>query len=113
MKALGGALVFLAEIGVFAGFGWWGFSTFDGPLEWVVGLGLPLLVAVVWGMFLSPRARVVLPARVAQVVRVVILLGGAAAFFAVGATVPAIVQVVLVMLGTVFGDAVPGRSDTN
>ena len=104
-------LIFFAELGLFAAAGWLGFARFDGPLQWIVGIGLPVALAAAWGLLLSPKARVQLEPRVAQVIRVALLLGGAAMFVFIGATVPAIVQAVLVVLGTVFGDPVPGRTD--
>ena len=35
---------------------YWGFSEFDGAVSVVVGLGAPLLIAVIWGTFMSPKA---------------------------------------------------------
>jgi hypothetical protein len=36
---------------------YWGFSEFDGVLSVVLGIGAPLAAAVVWGLFVSPKAR--------------------------------------------------------
>jgi len=53
------ALSFLLELCLLAAFAYWGFSTQTGTaLEIVLGIGTPLLVAIVWGLLLAPRAPV-------------------------------------------------------
>lgn len=56
------ALRFLLELCLLAAFGAWGFSL-AAPLIIRIAMGilLPVLVAVVWGVFLSPRRSVQLP----------------------------------------------------
>lgn len=48
---------FLLELGILAAVGYWGFTT--APSWWgkvAFGLGAPLLLAVAWGLFGSPKA---------------------------------------------------------
>jgi Protein of unknown function (DUF2568) len=53
---------FLLELAALAAVGYWGFKTGDSALmQWVLGLGAPLLVAVVWGAFIAPKATVEVP----------------------------------------------------
>ena len=52
---------FLLELSALAATAYWGFSTASGVMQWVLGLGGPALVAVVWGLFVSPKAKVELP----------------------------------------------------
>jgi hypothetical protein len=53
---------FLLELAALAAVGYWGFKTGDSALmQWVLGLGAPLLVAVVWGTFIAPKATVEVP----------------------------------------------------
>lgn len=47
-------LRFLLEVGVLVALGYWGFGRSGGAMRWVVGLGLPLLVAVGWSVFVNP-----------------------------------------------------------
>ncbi|MFO7684309.1 MAG: YrdB family protein [Chloroflexota bacterium] len=48
---------FALELCLLAAFGYWGFQLERGWLVRIVaGIGLPLLVAVVWGMFIAPKA---------------------------------------------------------
>ncbi|WP_431936163.1 YrdB family protein [Micromonospora sp. RP3T] len=63
MKAalLGG--IFLLELALLAAAGFWGFTLDAGwPVRLLAGLGAPLILALVWGLFCSPRATVRLPA---------------------------------------------------
>ena len=104
MKIFGGALVFVAELGMLAALGWWGFVTYDGGLRWLVGVGLPLAVATLWGVVLAPRATHPLPRPVQSVLRMFLLLAGAVALFSVGATTPGIAQAVLALVGITLAE---------
>ncbi len=52
-------LRFLLELSALGALGYWGFHTVDG---WIgklgLGIGTPLIAAVVWGVFVSPNAAV-------------------------------------------------------
>jgi hypothetical protein len=65
-----------------AALAFWGFRVGDGIWAWVLGVGAPLLAAVVWGAWVAPKARwpVPIPARV---VIELVLFGAAAAALAV------------------------------
>ncbi|MEH0820261.1 MULTISPECIES: YrdB family protein [unclassified Micromonospora] len=59
MKAGLLTIALLVELAMLAVAGWWGFTLDAGPAVRVLaGLGAPLLIALVWGVFCSPRARV-------------------------------------------------------
>ncbi len=45
----------LVERCVLGALAWWGFAAGSGAVRWVVGLGAPLLVAVVWATFVTPN----------------------------------------------------------
>ncbi|PLS02161.1 YrdB family protein [Neobacillus cucumis] len=52
---------FLLEIIALAVLGYWGFKTQQGTiLKIVLGIGTPLLLAVIWGVFGAPKAPFVL-----------------------------------------------------
>lgn len=54
---------FLLELGILAALGYWGFQSGSSTwMKWVLGLGAPLLAAVVWGTFVAPKAAVELSA---------------------------------------------------
>ncbi len=47
------ALSFLLELCMLAAFAYWGFQT---QLGFIAGIGVPLLVAIFWGIFMAPRS---------------------------------------------------------
>ena len=58
IKGLLLAVRFGLELAALAALGYWGFETGDGTVTKVVlGLGAPILAAVLWGLFVSPKAR--------------------------------------------------------
>ncbi len=100
MKWIGGALVFLAELGMYVALGWYGAEQFDGVLAWVAPVLLVVAVAAIWFQFLAPKARRPLPPAPQLIVRTLLLAGGAAAFFAVGASALAVAQIAVIVIGT-------------
>ena len=63
MKQLNLALKFLLELAALAAFGLWGASIASGVAAVVLAVGLPVIVAVLWGAFAAPKARRRLPLR--------------------------------------------------
>jgi hypothetical protein len=62
LKMINLALMFLLELCMLAALGYWGFTLAQGlAVRAGVGLGVPLLVAVVWGVLLAPKASNPLP----------------------------------------------------
>jgi hypothetical protein len=56
---------FLLELAALGAVSWWGFKTGDGTaMKALLGVGTPVLVAVVWGTFISPKATVEVPTAV-------------------------------------------------
>jgi Protein of unknown function (DUF2568) len=49
-------LRFLLELGALAALAYWGFTTGEGATAWLLGLGAPLAMVVVWGAAISPKA---------------------------------------------------------
>jgi hypothetical protein len=86
MQILKGAnllLRFLLELCALGAVGYWGFKTGSGiAVKIGLGIGAPLVVAVVWAVFISPRAPVHLPLPLSLLLQVVIF-GLAAAALAV------------------------------
>jgi hypothetical protein len=51
------ALAFLLELCMLAALGYWGFVAGSATFQkLVLGLGTPLVVAIIWGLFAAPRA---------------------------------------------------------
>ncbi len=57
LKGINAGLAFLLELAMLLALGYWGFYGDKSELaKWLLGIGLPLLAAVVWGLLLAPRA---------------------------------------------------------
>lgn len=85
LKSLNLLVRFLLELCMLAAVGYWGFKTQSSwTMKIVSGIALPILMIVIWSLFLAPRATYLLHG-VAHVVLSLILLGsGAMALFAGG-----------------------------
>ncbi len=46
---------FLCELAMLAALAYWGFTVGDGACAWVLGIGAPLLAAIVWGAWVARR----------------------------------------------------------
>lgn len=58
MSTANDALRFVLELGALASLGYWGWQATSGPSHWVLMLAVPAAAALVWGLFVSPKARV-------------------------------------------------------
>jgi hypothetical protein len=54
---------FLLELSALAATAYWGFATSSGLTQWLLGIAAPAAVATVWGLFVSPKAKIELPRR--------------------------------------------------
>jgi len=75
-------VAFLLELCMLGAVGYWGFTSGDGAaMQALLGIGGPLLIAVVWGLFIAPKATFEIPAAVRLGLQAV-LFGAAAAALA-------------------------------
>jgi hypothetical protein len=97
-------LRFLLELAALAALAYWGFAEHDGVVQWLLGLGAPLVAAGVWGRFVAPKAShpAVDPRRLA--LEVLVFGSGVAAICVAEQTTLAIVfgALVLVHLALTF-----------
>jgi len=76
---------FLLELCLLAAMGYWGFTTQSGwLLKILCGIGLPVLIAVLWGMFIAPKAIRPLSGASYLIVELTLLALGSVALFASG-----------------------------
>lgn len=54
LKEINLALRFFLEIGALVGVGYWGWQSYEGWLQYLTGIGLPLLMMSLWGTFAVP-----------------------------------------------------------
>jgi Protein of unknown function (DUF2568) len=103
LKSSNLALRFLIELGALAAVAYWGVHTGQGlPLKIALGVGALLLLAVVWGTFVAPRAAVRLPRPTTFVLGLVILELAALALAIAGQRPLAIAYAVIVALNAVL-----------
>jgi len=81
------ALRFFLELCALAALAYWGFHTGSGLVARLgLGIGAPLLAAIVWGAFVSPRAPVVVPASVRLLLELLVFGLACAGLVAAGQT---------------------------
>jgi len=85
LKMLNLAVRFLLELCMYAAVGYWGFKA---QSSWVLkilfGIGLPVLMAVLWGTFLAPKATRPLSGASFLILELILFSSGAIALFASG-----------------------------
>ncbi len=106
MEVIKGAnllLRFLLELCALGALGYWGFKTGSATITKIaLGVGAPLVAAVVWGMFVSPRAPVELPGLVVLLLQVLVFGAAAAALVASGHRTLAMAFGVIVVINAVL-----------
>ncbi len=97
------ALRFLLELCALGALGYWGFKTGGGAVAKItLGIGAPLVAAVVWGAFLSPRAAVALPGALVLLLQALVFGLAAACLVATGHPRLALVFGVVVVVNAVL-----------
>lgn len=95
-------LAFVLELCALAALGYWGVRTGGGPVaKAALGVGTPLLAAVLWGLFAAPRAPVSLPL-LRLGVQLAVFGSAGAALYATGHRVLAAAFVLLVAINGVL-----------
>jgi hypothetical protein len=106
------AVRFLCELAMLAALAYWGFSVGAGAGAWVLGIGAPLLAAVVWGALVAPRARWPVPMPVRVVIELV-LFGAAVGALAVAGQPQAALVLGVAALATSLLNASQERQATD
>jgi hypothetical protein len=95
-------IFFLLELISLAVFGYWGFHVNVGlATKVIIGVGTPLLIAILWGMFLSPKASIpIIPSQARTLVKLFVFLLASVALYASGQSSKAMVFLVIAVLET-------------
>jgi hypothetical protein len=94
---------FLLELCLLAAVGYWGFKTHSSwELKILFGIGLPLLIAALWGMFVAPKAAYQLDGVLYLAAEFVLLGSGAVALFASGKPNMAWIYAIMVVANKVL-----------
>lgn len=112
MKWFGASLVFFAELGMLAGFAWWGFHAADGVAGWALAVAAPAVAATLWGQFLAPKAPHPLSGFLLAFVRFDALLLGSIAAYASGAGALGIATAACAVIGTAAARGFDGNPAT-
>ena len=91
-------LRFLLELAALASLAYWGFAEQGGAVQWLLGLGAPLVAATVWGTFVAPKASRPTVDPVRLLLEVAVFGAGAVALVAAGAETLAVVLAALAAL---------------
>lgn len=90
------ALLFLMELCLLAAYAVWGFHTgVSLAAKLALGICAPLLVAVVWGLLMAPRARIQLPTPAHLALFVIIFGVATLALWSIGLSTLAIIFAVV------------------
>ncbi|KZX19753.1 uncharacterized protein DUF2568 [Rathayibacter tanaceti] len=97
-------LRFLLELVALVTFTVWGFASWSLPWNIVVGLGAPVLAALVWALFLSPRAVLAIDVYGRSLIELLLMGAAALAWLDLGQPIVALVFGVLAVIsGVVAG----------
>ena len=103
LKGANLVLRFLLELCALGALGYWGFKTGSATITKIgLGIGAPLVAAVVWGAFVSPQAPVQLPGLLVLVFQVLVFGLAAAALVATGHQTLALVFVMIVGINAIL-----------
>jgi uncharacterized protein DUF2568 len=85
LKGINLGVRFLLELCMLAAVGYWGFKTHSSwALKILYGIGLPVLIAVIWGRFMAPNSAHRLRGIVFTMMDLILLGSGAVALYASG-----------------------------
>lgn len=102
LKMLNLAIRFLLELCMLAAVGYWGFRTQSGVMKIILGIGLPVLLVVIWSLFVAPKSFYPLHG-IAHIVLSLVLLGsGAVALFVSGQVTLGWIYAILLVVNQVL-----------
>jgi inner membrane protein involved in colicin E2 resistance len=103
---------FLLELCALFALGYFGFTQFGFPFSVVIGIGLPLAAAVLWGLFRAPRRTFPTPFWVRIAVEAVVMSAAVAALALSQLPVIALVFAGTALVTGVVNDRAEYRSET-
>lgn len=90
MAVIGGfllGLMFFVEVAALLSFGYWGYHLDAGwMIRILTAIGLPVLVAIFWGMFVAPKASIPVSPPVCAALQIIVFALAAAALYFSGRT---------------------------
>ncbi|QLD12487.1 YrdB family protein [Microbacterium oleivorans] len=77
-------LAFACQLFAFATFAIWGFAAWDFPLNVVAGIGAPIVAILLWALFVSPRAVLIVHPFVRALVELLVYASATIAWWSMG-----------------------------
>jgi hypothetical protein len=103
LKGINLGVRFLLELCMLAGVGYWGFKTHSGwAMKILFGIGLPILIAVLWGYFMAPRSAHRLSGVPFTIMDIILLGSGAVALYASGQTTLAWIYALVLVVSEIL-----------
>lgn len=103
MKSLNKLVSFLLELAMLGALVYWGFQVGGTlPMRLLLGLGVPVVVAIFWGKCMAPNARRRIAWPWLPLVAVMLFLGSAAALYFAGAPTAATMLAALAVINCAF-----------
>lgn len=102
MKELNLGLRFLLELALLFALGYWGFQAQPPAMGWILGLGAPLLAAVIWGVWIAPKSQRRLHDPLRQFVEIALFAAAVLALIAAQQVTAAVILFALVTLNQVL-----------
>jgi len=101
LKSLNLALAFILELCILAAFAYFGFTSASQlPLQIVLAIGLPVVVGVIWGIWLAPRSSRRLKEPWLLIAKIVLFALATVALYVAGQTLAALILGVLFLVNT-------------
>lgn len=95
-------LAFLLEVAMLASLVFWGFKQTE-PYNYLLGIGLPAVVVVLWGLFMAPKSQRRLPLHVVKALALIAFLLAACALFSAGLQTLAIIFAAVAVVWYICG----------
>ena len=97
------AVRFLLELFALGALGYWGFVSGGNTVaKMALGLGAPLLAAVVWGLFVAPKAAILLAMPLRLIPEVLVFGSAALALYASGHLTLAVIFVAVAVVNRIL-----------
>ena len=97
------ALRFLLELFALGALSYWGFKTGGGTIAKIsLGVGAPLVAAVMWGVFVSPRAPVQLPVLLSLILQALVFGSAASGLVVTGHRTVAVMFLMIVVINALL-----------
>jgi hypothetical protein len=93
------SIFFLLELAMLAAYSYWGFRIDKGMLtKLLFGIGIPIVVAVIWGTFISPKASIPVTTTIRIVLQAILFGCSVLALYYSGKTTLAVIFGMIILI---------------